>query len=269
MGSDADEIYQCVTGDLPPRLLALDCYPSHPVRINSYSKAKYLIDIYNVLYGTPELELLLQSPLGQLFTSEVDATLFVFAGKPLRFSLKEFEQVTSLCCSEYPSAAKVRSATSYADGESPYWYKLIGGQLGSATVKSVVSGLKSDCAMPSWRKFQISLVVIVEGALLSASQPMRPFVEVVEIVKNIDFFLNYPWERHSFSRTLRLMKVGSHIQSEECLIKKLNQLSLALHGFPLALQLFGFRYIPLLRTHLQHPVMNRLSVTRLCKHCGN
>jgi len=213
-------------------------------------------------------QLLHQLLCRQLFTSEVDATLFVFAGQPLRFSLKEFEQVTSLCCYEYLSTAEVHSATSYADGESPYWYKLIGGQLGSTTVKSVVSGLKSDCAMPSWRKFQISLVLIVEGVLLSASQLVRPSVEVVEMVKNVDFFLNYPWERHSFSRTLRLMKVGSHIRSEECLIRKLNQLSLALHGLPLALQLFAFRYIPLLRTHLPHPVMNRLSVTRLCKHCG-
>ena len=167
-------------------MLALNCYPSHLVCINSYSKAKYIIDIYNVLYGTPELELLLQSPLGsifllpirqcslssqllhqllrrQLFTSEVDATWFVFAGQPLRFSLQEFEEVTGLCCSKYPSAAEVRSTTSYDDGESPYLYKLIEGQLGLTTVKSLVSRLKSDCAMSSWRKFQISLVVIVEG----------------------------------------------------------------------------------------------------------
>ncbi|OAO89472.1 hypothetical protein AXX17_ATUG00040 [Arabidopsis thaliana] len=139
MASDSDEVYQSVPRDLPPRLLALDCYPSHPVRINSYSKAKYLIDIFNILYGTPELQLLLQSPLGslfslpvrycslsgqllhqllcrQLFTEEIDATWFVFAGQPLRFSLKEFEEITSLCCSEYPSAAEVRFSTSYADG---------------------------------------------------------------------------------------------------------------------------------------------------------
>ena len=227
------------------------------------------------MYGTPELQLLLQSPLGslfslpvrqcslsgqllhqllcrQLFTEEIDATWFVFAGQPLRFSLKEFEEITGLCCSEYPSAAEVRSATSYADGESPYWYKLIGGQLGSTTVKSLVARLKSDSDMPSWRKFQIALVVIVEGVLLSASQPVRPSFEVVEMVKNVEFFLQYPWGRHSFSRTLRLMKVGSHIRSKDCLIKKLNQSSLALHGFPLALQLFAFRYIPLLRTHLPH-----------------
>ena len=150
------------------------------------------------MYGTPELQLLLQSPLGslfslhvrqcslsgqllhqllcrQLFTEEIDATWFVFAGQPLRFSLKEFEEITGLCCSEYPSAAEVCSATSYADGESPYWNKLIGGQLGSTTVKSLVARLKSDSDMPSWRKFQIALVVIVEGVLLSASQPASLF----------------------------------------------------------------------------------------------
>ena len=62
--------------------------------------------------------------------------------------------------------------------------------------------------MPRWRKFQIALDVLVEGVLLSESHTVRPSVEVVEMVKNVPFFLKYPWGRHSFFRTLRYTKVG-------------------------------------------------------------
>ena len=261
--------------DLPSRLLAVDCYPGHPVRVNSYSKPKYNIDILNALSGMPEMDLLLQSPLGalfslpvrqcslfgqlvhqllcrQLYTDEPNATWFVFGGQPLRFSLMEFEEVTGLCCSEYPPPSEMKSVLSYPDGESPYWYKLIGGKLGSVTVKSLLLRLKSEPQMPRWRKFQIALVVLVEGVLLSESHTVRPSVEVVEMVKNVPFFLKYPWGRHSLFRTLRNTKVGSHIRSKRFLLKKLGQSSLAIHGFPLALQLFAFRSIPLLQRHLPH-----------------
>ncbi|CAA0364214.1 unnamed protein product [Arabidopsis thaliana] len=204
MASGPDEVYSGRADDLPSRLLAVDCYPGHPVRVNSYSKPKYNIDILNALSGMPEMDLLLQSPLGalfslpvrqcslfgqlvhqllcrQLYTDEPNATWFVFGGQPLRFSLMEFEEVTGLCCSEYPPPSEMKSVLSYPDGESPYWYKLIGGKLGSVTVKSLLLRLKSEPQMPRRRKFQIALVVLVEGVLLSESHTVRPSVEVVEM----------------------------------------------------------------------------------------
>ena len=58
-------------GVLPERIFKADHYPGHAVRINSYSKPKYLLDIFNVLHGMPELDTLLSSPLGSLFSLHV------------------------------------------------------------------------------------------------------------------------------------------------------------------------------------------------------
>lgn len=103
-----------------------------------------------------------------------------------------------------------------------------------------------------WRKFRLSLIVIVEGLLLCRTQPLKPSVEVVEMVKNVDYFLNYPWGRVSFERILRMVKIGDYIDDTASLIKKLKQSSMVVHGFPLALQLFAFRTLPVLLKYLPH-----------------
>lgn len=154
-------LFSC-PGDLPERVFGVDRYPGHAVRINSYSKPKYLIDILNVLEGTKQLDILLASPMGSLFslpvrqsslsgqlvhqilcrqllTRNLDALWFVFGGHPIRFSITEFEQVTGLCCSPLPPANDIKEATTHAEGDAPYWYQLIGRKLGSATVKEIVS----------------------------------------------------------------------------------------------------------------------------------
>lgn len=263
------------SGVLPERIFAVDCYPSHAVRINSYSKPKYLVDILNVLHGMPELETLLSSPLGALFslpvrhcsfsgqlvhqmlcrqlhTTNAAEMWFVFGGQPLRFSLKEFHDATGLSCCDFPPQSELEAATTHADGSSPYWYQLIGGTPGAVTVKELLARLKQEPTMASWRKFRLCLVVIVEGILLCRSQPVKASVEVVEMVKDIDFFLKYPWGRHSFHRILRTAKVGSYILDTASLVAKLRQSSVAIHGFPLAIQLFVFKYIPLLLKYLPH-----------------
>ncbi|KAG7564836.1 hypothetical protein ISN44_As10g015850 [Arabidopsis suecica] len=261
--------------DLPERIFQVDRYPGHAVRINSYSKPQYLIDILTALEGTPELEKLLSSPLGSLFslpvrqssvsgqlvhqmlcrqlhTTNVDETWFVYGGQPLRFSLTEFHQVTGLCCSPLPPVEQLAAATTHENGSAPYWYQLIGPTLGAATVKEIVGWLKDEPNMPIWRRFRLALIVIVEGILLCKTQPVKPSVEVVEMVKNVDFFLNYPWGRHSFQRILRMVKVGEKIETKADLINKLKQSTMAVHGFPLAIQLFAFRSIPLLLQYLPH-----------------
>ena len=129
---------------------------------------------------------------------------------------------------------------------------LVGGTIGATTVSDIVAWLKADPAIPPWRKFRLALIVLVEGIMLCRTQPVKPSIEVVEIVKNVHFFLNYPWGRHAFSRTLRMIKVGNHITSTASLVTKLNQFSLAVHGFPLAIQLHAFNYISLLLRHLPH-----------------
>ncbi|CAL9243197.1 unnamed protein product, partial [Arabidopsis halleri] len=119
----------------------------------------------------------------------------------------EFQQATGLPCGPFPPAAALEAAANHAEDESPYWYKLIGGKLGCITVKQIVERLKREPNMPAWQKFRLALIVLVEGVLLCRNQPVRPAVEVVEMVKDIDFFLNYPWGRHSFQRIMRSVRL--------------------------------------------------------------
>ncbi|XP_019095400.1 PREDICTED: uncharacterized protein LOC104763203 isoform X1 [Camelina sativa] len=120
------------------------------------------------------------------------------------------------------------------------------------SIKEIVNHLKSESNMPMWRKCRLCLIVIVEGILLCRNHPVKPSAEVVEMVKDVDFFLNYPWGRHSFTRLLRMVKLGRYLPTTPVLLSKLIQSSMAVHGFPLAIQLFAFKYVPLLLKYLPH-----------------
>ncbi|XP_010421463.1 PREDICTED: uncharacterized protein LOC104706920 [Camelina sativa] len=230
------------SGDLPERIFADNHYPAHVVCINSYSRPRYLIDILHILAGLLELQILLVSPLEslfslpvrfcflsgqlvhqllcrQLYTPNCEEMWFVYAGQPLRFSLVEFEELTGLSCKPFSLRAVLLSRTTHADGCAPYWYKIIGHDIGSTTVDDLITLLKSEPTMPVWRKFRLALLVIVEGILLCRTQPVKPSLEVVEMVKDIDFFLHYPWGRHSFKRLLRMVTIGDYIADKPALIK--------------------------------------------------
>lgn len=186
----------------------------------------------------------------QLVTNNPEEMWFIFGGQPIHFSLLEFHQVIGLLCAPFPPPETLVPATTHCEGSSPYWYKLIGGKLGGVTVKEIVERLKSEPTMPAWRKFHLALVVLVEGVLICKSQPVKSFVDVVEMVKNVTFFLNYPWGRLSFQRLVRTIRVGTFIPNTPSLIAKLKQSSIAVQGFPLSFQLLTFAQVPPL--HLPH-----------------
>lgn len=171
----------------------------------------------------------------QLVTNNPEELWFVFGGQPIRFSLLEFHQVIGLLCAPFPPPEILVPATTHCEGSSPYWYKLISGKLGAVTVKEIVARLKFEHTMPAWRKFYLALVILVEGVLVCKSQPVKPSVDVVEMVKNVNFFLNYPWGRQSFQRLVRTIRVGTFIPDTTSLIAKHKQSSIVVHGFPLSL----------------------------------
>lgn len=88
--------------------------------------------------------------------------------------------------------------------------------------------------------------------MLSRTHLVKASTEVVEMVKDVDFFLTYPWGRHSFHRMLRMVKVEPYIEDTSSLVNKLKQSSIAVHGFPLAIQLFAFKTIHALLTYLRN-----------------
>lgn len=97
--------------------------------------------------------------------------------------------------------------------------------------------LKAEPAMPGWKKIRLSLIVIVEGVLICGTQPIRASLPTIEMVRNLDTFFSYPWGRHAFDHTLRMIKVGEKVRNHNILINKLKQKTLVIHGFPIAIQL--------------------------------
>ncbi|CAF1706150.1 unnamed protein product [Brassica napus] len=106
------------TPTFPERLFARNCYPGKP-RLNIYSKASVIGSLVKLLRGSPEMNCLLGSQFGALFhlsvsrcsnsaklvhsllsrqlvTMRLYELWFLFADKPLRFSLREFGDITGL-----------------------------------------------------------------------------------------------------------------------------------------------------------------------------
>lgn len=262
----------CDPSMFPERLYATDRYPPKG-RINSYSKPEYLLDIVEALEGTEDLEVIREMCFGPLFdlpvrkcslsgklvhqllcrcvhTATKYEIWFVFAGQAFRFSLREFGILTGLPCGSYPPRDIIKQWQTPPDPEQPYWNILIGEDIQVISIKDIVLWLKRDKRatpedrMPSWRRIRLALIVIVEGILLCNSQPVRASKEIVEMVKDLEQFQQYPWGRESFLLTISQVKVGNKIESLEELLSKFDQVSTATHGFPIALQLMILKSIP-------------------------
>ncbi|KAG7544160.1 Ulp1 protease family C-terminal catalytic domain [Arabidopsis thaliana x Arabidopsis arenosa] len=178
--------------ELPPRLFALDKYPTE-TKINAYSKPEYLADIATALIGTEEMAFLLSSPFGELFNIPPNMVSFsgklvlglicrqlvtkkryemwmVFGGHPLRFGLREFYRITGLECGKYPKKKAVEEVVTVKKGCTSVWKTLFGDK--SPTIDDLVK------------------------------QRVRPVSKTVEMTKDLDFFCKYPWGRLAFNRTL-------------------------------------------------------------------
>jgi len=56
--------------------------------------------------------------------------------------------------------------------------------------------------MEGWKQLALSLIILVDGVMMSHNNPNRLTLKTVEMTKNVQFFCKYPWGRVSFTRTL-------------------------------------------------------------------
>ncbi|CAN7018627.1 unnamed protein product [Brassica rapa subsp. trilocularis] len=253
---------------LPERLFATDRFPSE--RVNMYSTVDFLLWIRDVLRGTPEMELLLGScfgglfriPARRLFAGKVVHSLMtrqvvtkkkyemwpVFGGKPLRFSLVEFGEVTGLPCGEFEDGYRFDYQLQATDENYEFWGRLIGRNR-NATVEDLMAMVESDPQMSGEKKLKLCLIVIVDGVLVATLQKPKPTLKYVKLLENLDEFFDFPWGRESFMWTLSTLKPPPKVfgKLEDPLgvfCQKLRQQTVKTVGFPLALQLVAFRCVP-------------------------
>ncbi|XP_056860028.1 uncharacterized protein LOC108832931 [Raphanus sativus] len=144
---------------LPPRIFAVGSEPVG-VRVTPYHKPHAIRQILNAL-NPDEVDTIRSSPFGklveiadkpsfsgrfgrfiisrQLKVDKKHEAWFIFSGKPVRFSLREFAYVTGLNCGKLPKHQKKNSEKFLS--EKPYWGELFG-TMKDVPVTSVLKMLK-------------------------------------------------------------------------------------------------------------------------------
>uniref|UniRef100_A0A0D3CT12 DUF1985 domain-containing protein n=1 Tax=Brassica oleracea var. oleracea TaxID=109376 RepID=A0A0D3CT12_BRAOL len=144
MSSGADETDETPHLQFPPRMFAVGDEPLG-IRVTPYHKPSAITKILNAL-TEDEIEAIRKTTFGKLveiadkpsFSGRFGRFLisrplkivkkheawFLFAGKPVRFSIREFAMVTGLNCRKYPTHSKKSSTKSIT--EKPYWGELFG-----------------------------------------------------------------------------------------------------------------------------------------------
>ncbi|KAL0728874.1 hypothetical protein Bca4012_024967 [Brassica carinata] len=174
------------TVTFPERLFARNCYLGKP-RLNIYSKASIIGSLVKLLRGSPEMNCLLGSQFGALFhlpvsrcsnsaklvhsllsrqlvTIRLYELWFLFADKPLRFSLREFGDITSLKCE--PEREKVGNGSESSDATpGRMWKKLFETEDEDVTVADVLRMLEQP-SLPEWKRLPLALIALVDGLLV-------------------------------------------------------------------------------------------------------
>ncbi|CAN6998934.1 unnamed protein product [Brassica rapa subsp. trilocularis] len=210
------------TPTFPERLFARNCYPAKP-RLNIYSKASIIGSLVKLLRGSPEMNCLLGSQFGALFhlpvarcsnsaklvhsllsrqlvTMRLYELWFLFADKPLRFSLREFGDITGLKCE--PEREKVGNGSESIDATpGRMWKELFETEDEDVTVPDVLRMLEQP-SLPEWKRLPLALIALVDGLLVCGHKLLRVTPAYVEMLEDTGSFLQYPWGREAFVSTL-------------------------------------------------------------------
>ncbi|KAF8118675.1 hypothetical protein N665_0003s0050, partial [Sinapis alba] len=219
------------------------------VRVTPYHKAYGIRKILNAL-DPKEVDLVRLSPFGkmveiadkptfsgrfglyiisrQLKVTKKHEAWFLFAGKPIRFSLREFAVVTGLNCQKFPSRTKKRSKKHIT--EKPYWGELFG-TLKKVPVSSVIRMLK------------YAYLSLLASVILPTTHTPRISQDHAELIKDLNAFFAYPWGRISFDMLMCSIKERKEVS--------LAQNTIALKGFVLSLQLVMVEAVPSLTEVVQ------------------
>ncbi|ESQ56378.1 hypothetical protein EUTSA_v10026892mg, partial [Eutrema salsugineum] len=236
---------------LPKRVLGDGCYPVG-ARLNIYSKANVIGLLVEALKGTEDLEKLLHSQFGKLFhlpvarccnsaklvhtllsrqlvTMKKHEIWLLFGGQPLRYSIREFKEITGLNFNPEPDSTEEEEDV----GKTGIWKDLFG-RATAMNVFDVLEMLK-DPDLPRWKRLPLALIVLVDGVLFCNSKNLALTEKYVEMLTDLDKFMLYPWGRVSFNKT------GESFNTIAC------------YGFPLSLQLMALQSIPMLVSKIPQP----------------
>ncbi|XP_024014459.1 uncharacterized protein LOC18022827 [Eutrema salsugineum] len=179
---------------------------------------------------------------------------FLFGGQPLRYSIREFKEITGLNCNPEPDSTEEEEEV----GKTGIWKDLFG-RVKAMNVYDVLEMLK-DPDLPRWKRLPLALIVLVDGVLFCNSKNLALTEKYVEMLSDLDRFMLYPWGRVSFNKTVSCFQAPKAITDAEKrenpvtrLRRQLKQKTSACYGFPLSLQLMALQSIPMLVSKIPQP----------------
>nr|XP_018483955.1 PREDICTED: uncharacterized protein LOC108854791 [Raphanus sativus] len=223
------------SGALKRIFTALDAEEIAAIRSTSFGK---LVDIAEKPVFSGRFARCLLSR--QLKTKKKYEVWFRFAGKPVRFSLREFAIVTGLPCGKFPPKSRMKLKETIA--EKPYWPCLFG-KVESVSVADVIKMLYRKIVKDREIRIKYACLAVLEYVLLPTSSNMKITREHAEAIGDLNEFLSYPWGRVAFQ-----MLIGSIKERDEI---ALSQNTIAIKGFALSLQLVMVAAVPALTEVVQ------------------
>ncbi|KAF8109040.1 hypothetical protein N665_0104s0344 [Sinapis alba] len=202
-------VYESSHPAFPPRMFAIGEEPLG-IRVTPYHKPSCISRILNAL-DPSEIEIVKGSPFGklveiaeqppfsgrfgrflisrQLKVAKKHEVWFLFAGKPIRFSIREFALVTGLNCRNFPLHSKKRSKKTLS--EKPYWGELFG-SMKDVHVSYVISMLKKKTVTDPQIRIKYAMLALLASVILPTLHSPRISQESAERIKEIDQFYAYP-----------------------------------------------------------------------------
>ncbi|KAF8104492.1 hypothetical protein N665_0172s0121 [Sinapis alba] len=171
----------------------------------------------------------------QLKVKKKHEALFLFAEKPMQFSLREYAIVTCLNCANYPAHSKKRTKNHI--NEKPYWAELFG-TLKEVPVNSVIRMLKKRSVTDKETQIKYAYLALLASVALSTTYTPKISHEHAERIKDLEGFLAFPWGRLSFELLMSNIKERNGVS--------LSQNTISLKGFVMALQLVMIEAVPAL-----------------------
>ncbi|XP_048605062.1 uncharacterized protein LOC125582412 [Brassica napus] len=114
---------------------------------------------------------------------------FRFAGKPIRFSLREFVIVTGLPCGEFPKKYKLKKKKNIND--KLYWPELFG-SLEEMRVSRAIKMLRKRTVTEKDIRMKLACLAIVFSVLLSTNLKMKMLKEHAELLGDMEESLPSP-----------------------------------------------------------------------------
>lgn len=247
---------------LPERLFAAGEEPAGD-RVNTYHKPKRIESILDAL-DPEEVLFLRQSTFGKIISQAENPSFsgsfgqfvvvrilriqkkyeiwFIFAGKPIRMSLHEFAQVTGLNCRKIPKKSTKRKKNPIT--EKLYWGELFG-SLKFCLVDTAIEMLKKKRIKDREMRIKYACLAFTSCVLLPTSHSPRIIPEHVEMIRDLEEFLKYPWGRVTFEMLVTGIKKKDEIS--------LSQASVALPGFVDAIQLVFIAAVPQIKEIVNQP----------------